>query len=162
MADIPFSIGGHQILCPNWEKTKFEPASLEYQYLNGSLVYVGGPTITYIWDYLPTEEVVILRTLYNDLVTALNPLTGIGGVLNVTIPDYASGGLRMTTALMTEPTGTAGGDGSKEFSVTLYNLHESTFQTAMTAPQANLWDVVNNGGNLEIGSSSYRSTGWQF
>jgi hypothetical protein len=162
MADIPFSIGGHQIHCPNFDKSKFDPANMEYQYLNGSLVHIGGPVWTYLWDYLPDDEVAVIRALYKDLVDSVDPTTGSGTPINVTIPDFKAGGLRMTTAYITEPTGSAGGDGSKGFSLIVYNLHESSFQAAIASPMGNLWEVANNGGNIEIGSSNYRPTGWQF
>jgi hypothetical protein len=158
MADIPFQIGGHLVRCPNWKNSKFDPAALEYQYLNGSLVYIGGSLLTMAWDFLPDDEVATLRTVYNDFVTGVDPVAGTGSPISLTIPDRLAGGLRTTTAYPLEPTGAAGGDGTRGFSMTFYNLHEATLLAAMASPQGNLWDVVNNGGNIEIGNSSFLAT----
>jgi hypothetical protein len=162
MADIPFSIGGEQIRCPNFEKSKLEPGGLEYQYLNGALLYLGGPVWTFYWDFLLDDEVAAIRMVYEDLVNSIDPITGFGTLPSVTVPDYLHGGLRATTGYITEPTGAAGGDGTKGFTVMVYNLHEATLLSAMGDPDSNLWEVVNNGGNIEIGSSTNATGTWQF
>ncbi|MBA3829901.1 MAG: hypothetical protein H0X33_13255 [Taibaiella sp.] len=156
MADgIVFSIGGVVSRCPDMDKSNLDPAALAYSYLDGSPCYIGRSSFTYVWTLILPSEVIAIRTLYDTLVSSGTPVT-------VTIPDYNGGGWRSTTAFMTEPTGTAGGDGTANFTVQFYNLHQANFASAMLSPGGNLWEVANNGGNIEVGSSNYKATGWQF
>jgi hypothetical protein len=163
MADIPFQIGGFPIPCPDFKESKFdELGDIAYQYLDGSPVYLGMPAITYVWPFITTENVQIIRTLYDTLVASVNFLATSGAPISLTVPDYLNGGLRTTTAYMLEPTGTAGGDGSTNFTVTFYNLHEAALQTALAVQGGNLWELASNGGNLTIGAAQYSHMGWQF
>jgi hypothetical protein len=162
MADMPFSIGSATVRCPNFEKTKVEPGGLEYQYLNGALLYLGGPVWTFYWDFLTDIEVAAIRMVYEDLVTSTDPVSGHGNPLSLTIPDYREGGLRATTGYITEPAGVATGDGSKGFTVMVYNLHEDTLLLAMDEPGGNLWDTASSGGNIQVGSATNATARWQF
>ena len=148
--------------CPDLTKSSFEPADIEYQYLDGSLVYIGRSSITYYWPFMTAVNVGIVRGIYAALVASVDPATGIGSPISCTIPDNLNGGLRTTTAYMAEPTGTAGGDGSKDFKVTLYNLHEAAFLAAIEQPDGNLFDAVSSGRNVRIGGEHYSRFGWQF
>jgi hypothetical protein len=168
MSDIPFAIGvsipGNEIRCPNLKKSKFEPAALEYQYLNGSLVYIGGSSVTYVWDYLTNEEVATIRDVYNFLLNGFNHLGEYGQPIYVTVPDFRVGGWRVVSAYMTEPSGAAGGDLTRDLSVTFYNLLEDSLKSKIDTviPMENLWDAITLGQNIIIGLSGYEDTGWQF
>jgi hypothetical protein len=163
VADIPFQIGGYELLCPDFSKSKFdELADISYQYLNGSPLYLGMPSITYVWPFLRSDHVATIRAVYGALVTSINLLLPNGTPISLTVPDYKNGGLRTTTAYMLEPTGTAGGDGSANFTVTFTQLHEGALLAALTTGSGNLWDVAANGDNLKIGSAEFSLTGWQF
>jgi hypothetical protein len=74
------------------------------------------------------------------------------------VPDYKNGGLRTTTGYMLEPTGTPGGDVTRDFKVTITNLHEGALQSAIATPGSNLWESWDVG----IGTAGYGLTGWQF
>lgn len=168
MADIAFTIGvsipGNEIRCPNFDKSKFEPAALEYQYLNGSLVYIGGSSITYTWDALTNEEVALIRGVYDFLLSGFSHTGEYGNPIYVTVPDFRVGGLRVVAAYMTEPVGTSGGDLTKGLSVTFYNLNEDRIKSKINTviTMDNLWDVVDKGQNLVVGAQGYEDNGWQF
>lgn len=163
MADIPFQIGGHELPCPDFEKSKFdELADISYQYLNGSPAYLGMPSITYVWPFLRSDHVATIRAVYDALVTGINLLAPNGTPVSLTVPDYKNGGLRTTTAYMLEPTGAAGGDGSTNFTLTFTQLHEAALLTALAIESGNLWDVAADGANLIVGRADYGTTGWQF
>jgi hypothetical protein len=163
MADIPFQIGGTQFPCPDFSKSKFdELGDIAYEYLDGSPLYLGMPSVTYVWPTIKNSDVAAIRLVYDALVAGLNPLASSGTPVSLTVPDYKNGGLRTTTAYMLEPTGTAGGDLTTNFSVTFTQLHEGSFQTAIASPAGNDWEIAANGGNLQVGSAQYPVTGWQF
>jgi hypothetical protein len=150
-SDVPFSVGGVTTTCPNMDKSEPDMAALAYSYLDGSPCYIGRASFTYHWTLILPAEVARIRTLYDTMVND-------GAPVSVAIPDYTGAGWKLTTAFMTEPTGTAGGDGTEDFSVTFTHLHQIDFATAMLTPQGNLWETANNGGNIEYGSSNYRIT----
>jgi hypothetical protein len=154
-----FSLDGNAIRCP-----RFEPdlASALKPYQDGSPLYLGRTVIKLTWPFLPDNEVALVRQSYHNLVTGYDPANSFGTPLNVTIPDYLNGGLRSTTGYITEPTGIAAGDGTRDFSTFLYCLHETSFQSALSNAEGDLWYAVTNGGNVIFGASQYTGTGMQF
>lgn len=163
MSDIPFQIGGNEVPCPDFAKSDFtELGDIAYQYMDGSPLYLGMPSVTYFWPNLLPAHVTAIRGLYNTLVTTVDLISTHGTPVSLTVPDYLNGGLRTTTAYMLEPTGTAKGDGTTDFKVTFTNLHEGALITALATAAGNMFDTASNGGNIEIGSTQYSGLGWQF
>jgi hypothetical protein len=160
MADIPFSIDGHTILCPS--STNYEPGGLIYQYQNGSQVMIGAPQVTYTWAFLPDNYVTLIWATFDTLLTGGDLTAVLGNPVNVTVPDFFNGGFRATTAYMTRPTGKAVGDGTQDFSVTFYNLHAVSMELAINSPTGNYWEMINNGLTIIVGASEYPGTGWQY
>lgn len=164
MADgVLFAIGGTQVRCPDLQRSTFEPGGLEDAYLDGSLHYFGMSSWTFVWPYITDAEVAVIRSLYDTLiatdVTAIPSLA----VTTVTVPDISSaGGWKTVHAFMGEPTGTAGGDGSKDFTVPFRNIGIDSLYTAMSAPKGNHKTALNNGITLVFGQSEYPSTGCPF
>jgi hypothetical protein len=139
--DIAFSIAGHSLPCPKLQPGWLELGDIDYQYLNGSHLYIGMPAMTYTWPFLDETDVATIRTVYDDLIASFDPSATTGSPISFTAPDFLSSGWKVTTGYMTEPTGTAGGSGSYNFSVKLCNLGEQSLLTAMSNPEGNLWDV---------------------
>lgn len=163
MADgVGFSIGGHALPCPKFEPGWFEPGDIDYSYLNGSKLYIGMPNMTYTWPFLDDTYVVTIRTLYEGLVTSFDPTQSAGTPLTATVPDFLNGGWKYTTCYLMEPTGTAGGSSSTAFKVKLYNLGEQDLLDNISSPGANFWDLMQGGSKLEIGTSEYSASTWQF
>jgi hypothetical protein len=163
MADgVVFSIDGYDLPCPKFQPGWFEPGDIDYSYLNGSKLYIGMSKMTYTWPFLDETYVAIIRTLYDGLVASFDPLTATGTPITATVPDFLGGGWKYTTCYITEPTGTAGGSGSTNFSVKLYNLGEQNLLDHIASPGTDLWELMQQGASLEIGSSEYPASTWQF
>jgi hypothetical protein len=155
-----FQIGSYTtIKCPVFG---YEPGALVYSYQNGSQVMLGAPQCTATWNFRTDDEVALIWDVYNTLVTGGTVTALTGNPVNVTVPDFINGGLRLTTAYMTRPTGKAVGDGTQNLSVTFYNLHATSMETAINNPLANYADIIMSGGTLTVGVSEYPGTGWQY
>lgn len=159
--DITFDLAG-VTRCPELKPGFLDPADVRIRYMDGSDLFVGMTAVTYNWPFLPGEDVAAIWTLYNDIVSGLDPYSVAGNPVTVPVPDYLHGGWRFTTGYLTEPTGTVVGDGTKNFSVTCYNLGEGSLLTAMGSPVGNFWDYIRQGAGLRIGASQYSITGCPF
>ena len=159
MANIPFSIDGNEIRCPQFS---CEPGALVYAYQNGSQCFIGAPQVTCTWQEVTDDEAALIWGIYYNLVTGGDIAATVDVSVDVTVPDFANNGLRATKAYMTRPTGTAVGDGTKNLMVILYNLHADSMVDAYNAPQGNLWETINNGQTVTVGTSEYSDNDWQF
>ncbi len=164
MADgVDFAINGIPIRCPDLQHSVFEPGGLEDAYLDGSLHYFGCSSWTFVWPYLTDEEVVVIRGLYDSLINMDVTVIPSSAITTITIPDLSSaGGWKTVYCFMGEPTGTAGGDGSKDFSVLFYNIGIDSIYDAMSTPKGNHKTAMETGIVLVFGQSEYPSTGCPF
>jgi hypothetical protein len=153
---VNFAIAGLEMTCP--DQTEPELGAIEYQYLNGSKLYVGTPLYKFTWRFLRMDYAQALWAIYEAEVAGLSPTTLTGGYVTVTIPDFKNGGLRQTTAFMTRPTGTMGGDGISNCSVSFYNIHASSIDDAIANPEGSYMDAY----GIRIGDLEYTRTTWQF
>jgi hypothetical protein len=155
-----FSIDGNNILCPD----SFEPdlASSLKPYQDGSPMYWGRTMLKLTWKFLPDNYVALIRQSFYNLVHSFDPSSSFGTPISVTIPDYLNGNFRMVSCYLSEPTGTGAGDGTRNFSTTLYCLHETSFQSALANSEGDLWYTLTNGGGVVFGASQYTGTGMQF
>ena len=153
---VTFAIAGLEFKCP--EPTEPELGGIEYQFLNGSKTYLGTPIYKFTWAKLTEDYAKALWAIYEAEVAGLSPTTLTGGYVTVTIPDFEGGGLRQTTAFMTRPTGTMGGDGINNCSVSFYNIHASSIDDAIANPEGSYMDAM----GIRIGDFEYTRTNWQF
>lgn len=157
MADILFSVGDlTPRLCPTISKCVFQPGLVEYSYLDGSFVYLGSPQYTLQWDFLDSVDAAAIWEIYR------SQMTNVGNYISVCVPDYTNGGWRVIKAFITMPQGIMGGDLVQDFRFTVYNPHEDNLRAAGVGGP-DLWQNMENGSNLIIGSGTYpENVGWEF
>jgi hypothetical protein len=145
--------------CPQFS---FEPGALQYQYQNGSEVFIGAPQVTCTWPRVNDDVAALIWASFNSLVTTGTPDPLEDGSISVTLPDFSAGGLRTVKAYMTRPSGKAVGDGTQNMSVTFYNLHATSMASAFNSPMGNDWEAINGNQQIVVGASEYPGSGWQY
>lgn len=138
-------------ICPQIKED--EPGRMEYQYLNGSTLYLGEASITFTWANAPVSVVTLIKQAYRDNLVN-------GSKFGVYVPNKLTGDYYPTSGFMLESTGTAGGDGSTGFEVTFYRLHEHLKD--LTEEPGCHFDLMAQGLAVNLGSSNYYNNGWRF